>query len=380
MDHTARLIIDSPNHDPDLFYACHFSAGDPVIFLEHRKRKILLLSDLELDRARKEATVHDVLPIAGFAATARAPRRGIRPLEGRAGIVQTFCHERRIRRLLVPETMGVGTVDALRSVGLKVDVAPLPFYPQRFFKTPEELKAMRVAQRATFAAMALAEQMLRESTIGRNQLMWKGKPLTSERMQAELSTFLAHQGFSCPEGMIIACGAHAIEPHNHGSGPLRPHEAIIVDIYPRSLTSRMFGDATRTYCKGKAPTALKRLYATVKAAQEAALCEVRAGINGQQIHGNIVKRFEQAGYETKEINGRRQGFIHGTGHGLGYAVHEEPLRINRLPCRLRAGHVVTVEPGLYYEGIGGVRIEDVVVVTSRGAELLARYPKRLEIL
>ncbi|MBI4238076.1 MAG: aminopeptidase P family protein [Deltaproteobacteria bacterium] len=380
MDHTARLIVDSPNHDPDLFYACHFSAGDPVIFLEHRRRKYLLLSDLELDRARQEATVDEVLSISTVVEAKNGVRRAARRLGGRAGIVQVFCHAHRIKRLLVPETMSVGVVDALRTVGLRIDVAALPFYPQRFFKTPGELRAMKIAQRATFAAMSLAEQMLRDSIIDRNQLVWQGKPLTSERMRAELSTFLSHQGFSCPEGMIIACGPHTIEPHNHGSGPLRPHQAIIVDIYPRSLTTRFFGDATRTFCRGTAPDALKQLYSTVKTAQVAALRQVRAGVNGQRVHGDIVKRFEAAGYATKEMNGRRQGFIHGTGHGLGYAVHEEPLRINRLPCRLRTGHVVTVEPGLYYEGIGGVRIEDVVVVTPSGADLLARYPKRLEIL
>ncbi|MDO8494054.1 MAG: M24 family metallopeptidase, partial [Deltaproteobacteria bacterium] len=179
---------------------------------------------------------------------------------------------------------------------------------------------------------------------------------------------------------IIAGGEQGCDPHCIGSGPLKPHEAIIVDIFPRSDQSRFFGDATRTFCKGKATPELKRQYIAVKTAQEMAIKMIRASANGKKIYQAVVKFFEKTGYLTQVINGVKQGFIHGVGHGIGLQIHEEPVRINKSDFILKKGNVLTVEPGLYYLKTGGVRIEDIVYVTTSGCEVFPSYPKNLEIL
>lgn len=376
MHATARLIVDTPSRNADLYYACGFDVPDPCIFLQIGQRRYLLLGDLELDRGRRAARVEHVCSLTEYRKRAVQARWA----PDTTGVVRAFCREHRIRQLLVPASTAAALVDALRTAGLRVTTRPSPFYPARFLKTPQELRALADAQRATFRAMRRAEIMLRESTIGRNGLLrWQGKVLTAEAVKADLETGLLHANYGCPEPMIVACGPDSIEPHNRGSGPLRAHTAIIVDIFPRSRTTHFFGDGTRTFCKGAPPPALQRMYDTVRRAQLGALRAIRAGVDGRSIHGAIVDAFTRAGYVTGEQHGRMQGFIHGTGHGLGLDIHEEPLRISATPCRLRAGHVVTVEPGLYYEAIGGVRIEDAVVVTKTGCRLLGTYPKRLVV-
>ncbi|HET8575937.1 MAG TPA: M24 family metallopeptidase, partial [Methylomirabilota bacterium] len=173
---------------------------------------------------------------------------------------------------------------------------------------------------------------------------------------------------------IIACGEQGVDPHNQGSGPIRPHQGIIFDIFPRSSATRYFADMTRTVVKGRASDELKRIYDAVLAAQLRGIALVRAGASGAAIHAEVNRTLEDRGYLTGVVNGRNQGFFHGTGHGVGLDIHEPP-RVSRVDQQLEAGHVVTVEPGLYYPGRGAVRIEDIVVVEEGGCRNLTRAPK-----
>jgi Xaa-Pro aminopeptidase len=177
---------------------------------------------------------------------------------------------------------------------------------------------------------------------------------------------------------IVACGDDACDPHNEGSGPFRAHEAIVMDVFPKSSENGYYADITRTVVKGKPSDALRRVYDTVLEGQEMGLAMVKAGGSGKAIHTAIHDLFERAGYKTGVINERMQGFFHGTGHGVGLEIHEAP-RISRVDDTLQPGHVVTVEPGLYYPGIGGVRIEDTVLVTNNGYENLTTFPKFFEV-
>lgn len=371
-----KLIVDIPAQNPDLYYACRFDAPDPVIFFEHRGTRGLVVNDLECDRARRVARVDRVLSLAEYGQRARRTMEGQRT----ADIIALLCRERKVRALTIPDSMRVGLATQLRSRRLRVTIAPAPVFPQRLCKTPAELRDVRRAMRLTFRAIDLARQILKASRIGRgDRLQWRGSVLTAERIKAEVTAFLIANGLEDPAGMIIACGNAAVEPHNPGHGPLKAHCGIIVDIFPRDSKTFFYGDATRTFCRGTPSAQLQRMYAAVHAAQRAALRVIRAGIDGKQVHLAVQRVFAAAGFATGVVRGRRQGFIHGTGHGLGLALHEEPVRINASSYILRAGHVVTVEPGLYYPGIGGVRLEDVVVVTKTGCQLLARYPQRLAV-
>jgi len=180
------------------------------------------------------------------------------------------------------------------------------------------------------------------------------------------------------KGTIVAGGDQAVDPHNRGSGPLLAHRPIILDVFPRSTRTFYHADMTRTVVRGRIDPRVREMYATVNDGCEIAFSRLRDGAKGDEIHKAIQDLFVERGFRTGPRDGKVEGFFHGTGHGVGLEVHERP-RIGALaPYVMRAGHVVTVEPGLYYPGIGGVRIEDLVVVRKDGCENLNGYVKRLE--
>jgi Xaa-Pro aminopeptidase len=240
-------------------------------------------------------------------------------------------------------------------------------------KTPEEIRHIEAAQRATEAAVAVAHEALRRAEIRGDQFWLSGEILTSERIKKLINVALMERD-CIAQHTIVAGGEQACDPHNEGSGPLPAHRSIIFDVFPRSATSRYFADMSRTVIRGRVSPELTRLYETVKDAQDEAITQVRDGADGAKIHQGICDRFERAGYRTGLVNGRMQGYFHGTGHGVGLDIHEAP-RISRNGSILREGQVVTVEPGLYYPGLGAVRIEDMVLVTKEGCRNLTNYPK-----
>ena len=225
--------------------------------------------------------------------------------------------------------------------------------------------------------MAAAHQSLRRAEI-RDHVLWlDGEVLTSERVKKLINVALMECG-CIAQHTIVAGGEQACDPHDEGSGPLPAHRSIIFDVFPRSAGTRYFADMSRTVVRGTPSPELTRLYHAVKDAQEEAITKIRDGADGAAIHQGICDRFEKAGYKTGLVNGRMQGYFHGTGHGVGLDIHEAP-RISRTGSLLQEGHVVTVEPGLYYPGLGAVRIEDMVLVTKDGCRNLTNYPKVFEL-
>jgi Xaa-Pro aminopeptidase len=260
---------------------------------------------------------------------------------------------------------------------LHVSVGPI--FPEREFKTPAETREIQKAQQAAEAGVAAAIQVLRDSTIRLDRtLWWNGAKLTSQILKLQIS--VAVLGHGCVASRtIVACGEQGVDPHQEGSGLLKAHQPIIIDVFPRSQRSGYWGDITRTVVKGRASDRLKAQYQAVYGAQQLALKEIRPGISGREVHQKVVDYFERQGFVTGIIRGRMQGFFHGTGHGVGLEIHEAPRLSGKGDDCLRPGHVVTVEPGLYYAGTGGVRLEDLVVVTPTGIRNLTRFPKYLEI-
>jgi Xaa-Pro aminopeptidase len=179
-----------------------------------------------------------------------------------------------------------------------------------------------------------------------------------------------------PANTIVAGGDQACDPHERGHGPLFANSLIILDIFPRDAASGYFGDMTRTVVRGRASEKQRDLWETVRTGQEMALKKMKPGVDGLKLHNEIKKLFADRGYPTEVRNGRQVGFFHGTGHGLGLEIHEYP-RFQKTV--FKKGQVLTVEPGLYYPGLGGVRLEDVAVLTDTGMRLLSRFEKRLEI-
>lgn len=370
----ATLFIAASEHDSNLYYATRFMAPDPFIYLEIKGERLMVMSDLEMDRARTQASVDRVLSYSEI--EQKAKKQGIKDPTA-VDIVHVVLKESKIRRLSVPANFPIIHAARLQERGYSLKPKRDPFYEQRVLKTAEEVRHIEDAQRATEEAVAAAHALLRRAEIKDEQLWLDGEVATSERIKKFVNVKLMERD-CIAQHTIVAGGEQACDPHNEGSGPLPAHRSIIFDVFPRSATSRYFADMSRTVIRGKVSQELKRLYGAVKDAQEDAIDKIKDGVDGMKIHQGICARFEKAGYKTGLVNGRMQGYFHGTGHGVGLDIHEAP-RISRTGSLLQEGHVVTVEPGLYYPGLGAVRIEDMVLVTKDGCRNLTNFPKIFEL-
>lgn len=370
----ATLMIAASETDSNLYYATRFIAPDPFIFLDIKGERLLLMSDLEMDRARSQAAVDRVLSYSEMERRARA-QGADHP--GMPDVVHVLLQERGIHRLLVPGNFPYALAIRLQQLGYQLESKKEPFFEQRAVKSEEEIAHIEAAQRATEEAVAAAHEALRRAAPRDGVLWLDGEPLTSERIKKLINVQLMERD-CVAQHTIVAGGEQACDPHNEGSGPLPAGRSIIFDVFPRHATTRYFADMSRTVIRGKPSPELKRLYQTVKDAQEEAITKIRDGADGARIHQGICERFEAAGYRTGLVNGRMQGYFHGTGHGVGLDIHEPP-RISKTGSPLQEGHIVTVEPGLYYPGLGAVRIEDMVVVTRDGCRNLTNFPKTFEL-
>jgi len=370
----ATLIIASSESDSNLFYATRFMAPDPFIYLEVAGRKILVMSDLELDRAKKEASVDEI--ISSTSIVSRLKKRGESKINS-TKIVDFLLKDRDIKKLLVPGDFPIQYADTFRAAGYEIQVGKDPFYPQRMIKSKDEVEAIAKTLRHTEQAIEAAISILKRSKIKGKYLIHRGKRLTSEDIKQVINVSLMEAGCIAAH-TIVSCGKQCVDPHDQGSGPFLAHQSIIMDVFPHSSGKRYFADTTRTVVRGKASAKLKKMYHAVAEGQEIAFRQIRHGAHGKKIHTDISNYFESLGFKTGTIGKRIQGFFHGTGHGVGLDIHEPP-RISIVDDVLKAGQVVTVEPGLYYADAGGVRLEDMVLVTKTGCRNLSKLPKVLEI-
>lgn len=370
------LMVADSDHDANMLYAVGMFVPDPFIYLRLRGRSYLVMSDLEIDRARQRAPHCRVLSLSQYQKSCR--EAGIkRP--GHAHVLQRLWHEKRPGRVLVPAGFPLGLAAELRKLGVRVRCAKEPFFPERAQKSPAEVRKISEALRQAEIGMAEALAVLRASRPGPGKVLrYRGAPLTSERLRAFIDCAILQAG-GLAAHTIVAGGNQACDPHEGGYGPLRADEPIILDIFPRSQSTGYFGDLTRTVVRGKASEAVRRLYATVLEGQRLAFAKMRPGVPTFEVHNAVVEYFEREGYKTGKRHGRMCGFFHGTGHGLGLDIHEAPRMGPNSAGRLLPGQVITVEPGLYYPGLGGVRLEDVGLITERANRNLTRIEKVLEI-
>ena len=368
-----RLIYAASTVAADLFYATGFFAPDPFLFVEQDGKRIVMLSDLELGRGRKEARADEIVPLSSIQ---KPLEKKLKKRPTPEQTVVAFLRKRRIKRVQVPADFPFGLATALAQEGVQLSAVEGPFWPERQYKRKAEIEALERAIRLTEVGLTRAEEVLRAAEIRpRKRLVWGGQKLTSELLRAEIDCAILRAG-GAPTDTIVAGGDQACDPHDPGSGELKASSLIIVDVFPRDPQSGYYGDLTRTYVRGKASPAQKRLWETVRAGQENALSAIKPGAVGKDIEDSVKKRFTDAGYPTEQKDGRWTGFFHGLGHGLGLDIHESP----RLAAAVvKPGQVFTVEPGLYYPGIGGVRIEDDGVVTESGFRVLSKHPKVLEL-
>ncbi|MDQ6972145.1 MAG: Xaa-Pro peptidase family protein [Mariprofundaceae bacterium] len=375
MADSARLLIAGSEHDADMLYISGLFVPDPFIVIGIGQQWHGLLSPLEVDRARKASSLTHI-----HLDTIWRDKAEAEAWSGLAGVAAAFLKDQGVNRIEVPAAFPLHYADQLRSWGFELTAASGTLFPERAIKNKTELAQLRKAERLTKQSMAAAEAFLHETCIGDDGILRhpnvRGR-VKSAHLRAVIETFLIARG-AVPSHTIVACGREAADPHQIGKGYLRANQAIIVDIFPRLVASGYWGDMTRTFVKGRASSELRKLYRTVREGQDIGLSMVMDGASGLTIHQAIQSHFSKQGFFTGMRGGRQVGFFHGTGHGVGLDIHEAP-RISVRDDTLRSGQAVTVEPGLYYPGLGGVRLEDLVVVEDKGCENLTRFRRRLEI-
>ncbi|MGQ3412099.1 M24 family metallopeptidase [Natrinema sp. LN54] len=369
-------LIDDDASDSDQRYVSGFTAPDPYQTLVTRDGVHLLVSGLEYGRASADANADSVTRRAAYDYQRLVAEHG--QYEGKIRTLAAFLEDHDVESIAVPRNFPTGTADGLREFGLGVTVEREGIIATiRATKTDWEVDQIRASQRANEAAMARAEELIATADIEDGVLVRDGEPLTSERVTEEIEVTLLRNGCGLDE-TIVACGADGADPHDRGSGPLEPDSPIVIDIFPRDKETGYFADMTRTFARGDPGEEARRRYEVTRDAYEAALETVAAGVTGAAVHDAACDVIEDAGYETLRSDPNTEtGFIHSTGHGVGLDIHEEPS-VSPAGGDLEPGHVISIEPGIYDPAVGGVRIEDLVVVTEDGYENLTDYRIGLE--
>jgi Xaa-Pro aminopeptidase len=362
------LYIGDSICDADMYYLSHFLAGDSFALLMQDRIKILV-SAMEKGRAEKESSAEDVVCTSDYAFNEKIKTIGKQD-EAYISILKEFLRDHYVTRLGVPFKFPSGIFQHLCRDFI-VTILESPVSRWRSVKTEDEISAIRLTQRACERAMHQAIDLIEHSEPRGDLLFYHGQPLTSEQVRSKIEVALLEDGCEAVD-TIVAGGTEGADPHARGFGALPANRPVVIDIFPRSKSSRYFADMTRTILKGEAPLEVMEIYEAVLQAQMAGLLAIKAGVSGKEVHSKVAQVLQEHGYPERV--GR--GFTHSTGHGVGLDVHEGPS-LSDVGKTLQTNHVVTVEPGLYYPNIGGVRLEDLVVVTETGCQNLTHFEKNL---
>lgn len=369
----AKHVLLAGNTDtfPSIEYACKFRAPDPVVFLRSGIANYLVVPQMEFGRASRTG-----MPVQVFTPETLG-LQGVGKGKIREWVFY-LLKRLEIKTVTVPSLFPHGIARYLEKRGIKVSIATKELFPERAVKTQDELRKIRESQQAAVIAMRAAITLITDSEIDNaGCLRYRGRMITAEYVRKLIARILFEHNCMTKD-TIVAWGPQAADPHENGSGILRAGETIVIDIFPRNMTHGYWGDLTRTVVKGRASSFMKRVYHAVKAAQTIALNHVKAGVNCSTVHRAVVEEFNRRGLSSSILDGKGTGFIHSTGHGVGLSIHEAPS-ISTAEGRLKSGNVITIEPGLYYPGVGGVRIEDTIVVTQTGWRYLVPCEKKFEV-
>jgi Xaa-Pro aminopeptidase len=374
------LLFGETHHHPDILYRTGFLAPDPVVVVDRGgSDTVLWASALEEGRARKQASVGEVRSTVELEIP--AARTGGNEYDGWAALVVAVCREHGLSAVDVDADFPTVLADHLRHND--VDVRPRTdiYQQRRRIKTRQEVEWITSTENAGMAALQKAIDMIAAAGIRDGLLTHEGRNLTSKDLIFAVESHLLENG--CGTEDSICCGGpESADPHRAMSDVIRAGLPIVLDIYPFDKTTRYWGDMTRTVVRGTPPPEVERMWDAVLEAQQAGLDTVKPGANGRDVHYACCEVFKKHGYGSlakpyRDIQSDAR-FIHGTGHGLGLEIHEFP-RVNESDVVLEVGDVITVEPGLYDPSFGGIRIEDLVVVTETGCRNLTTLPKTFRL-
>ncbi len=378
---TATVIAGIPAVDMSLYHRIRFLVGDPAAWIELEKdgesRSTLIVRDIEMNRAAAIARADEITCPAEY-----APPGGLSGDRGIATAQATaeFLSRHEIERVIAHRDLPMLFADCIRERGIEVVCDRDLGVVDRRSKDAQEIEHLRHAQAVTESAMRLAcETIARASVDSAGTLMHDGAVLTSEIVRSMIDIHVIKQGFlSRPS--IVAGGPSGADCHELGSGPLRTGEPVIVDIFPQDKKTRYNGDCTRTVVHGAVSPRLEAMHTAVVSARAASEAVTRAGTSGEAVHEVGIAEIKAHGFGVglpPEDGGDYCGMVHGTGHGLGLEVHESPLLDFKGP-ELVVGDALTIEPGIYDTRVGGIRIEDLVIVTAEGCENLNTLPEGLD--
>ncbi|MHB8589637.1 MAG: M24 family metallopeptidase [Candidatus Dormibacteraceae bacterium] len=369
------VLIPDGEGDADFTYATGFAVEAALYIRFGEGDDVLVTSPLEIERARAQskASRNLLLNEAGY------EDRG--PFVSFARLAARMLREKGLDSARVSPRLPAGYLEALRATGLEVDVELGLFQAERRHKSSEEARFIEASQRAAEEAVAEVVSQLAQADV-RDGILWLDeRPLTSERLYARASLLLGEKGFTCPN-MIIAGAPDCAMPHFRGEGAIRACAPVIIDIFPAGRTTHYHGDLTRTVIVGDVPDEFRRMHAAVLQALDAGIESIKAGVPGRDVHNGVCQVLVDQGYgtTTKGFEGPASGakMNHSTGHGVGLDAHEEPSLRGPGENTLLEGDVVTVEPGLYLLGLGGVRIEDTGMVTKDGFKNFTNLTRSLD--
>ena len=349
---------------PALRHEVPLPLPDPIGYVETNGTRTILAGSLDVPRMRAlggyDVVSFEELGLGELLGQGRTLADAMRACVVRA------CERLGIREAAVPGDFPLDLADELRAAGVGVMPDGPLFDRRRRSKTGWELEGVRRAMRAAQAAMSHVRERLHD-----------GGELTAEELRVGAQRVFVEHGCVPHDMLVIAAGAHGADPHDEGSGPIPAGVPIVVDIFPRDMASGCWGDITRTYCVGEPPDELVRWHAAVREAQRRATETVRPGIGGGELNRIACEAIAKAGYKTRLDAGApevlEEGFVHYLGHGVGLDLHEAPT-LDEGGEELVPGDVITIEPGLYRRGFGGCRLEDLVIVTEDGYELVTDFP------
>ena len=369
------VLIPGGEGDADFTYATGFAVETGLYVRFGENDDVLVVSPLEIDRARVQSKTSKTLELdeAGF--------EDHGPFASFARLAAKLLRQRAAEEARVSARLQAGYLEELRATGLGIEVDRELFRTERRQKSQQEAAFIQASQRAAEAAVVEVVSQLAQADI-RDGILWLDEsPLTSERLYARASLRLGEKGFTCPD-MIIAGSPECAMPHFRGQGPIRAGAPVIIDIFPSSRKTHYYGDLTRTVVVGDIPDEVRRMHAAVLQSLDAGIESIRAGASGREVHQGVCQVLVDRGYgtTTKGFEGAEGAarMNHSTGHGVGLDVHEEPSLRGPDDNTLLEGDVVTVEPGLYLLGFGGVRVEDTGMVTKDGFKNFTTLTRSLD--
>jgi Xaa-Pro aminopeptidase len=369
------LLYADSIRSPEMRHEVPLAVPDPFLYLERDGARHTVSAAFEVDRiaALPGAPQAHAYEEFGFD---ELLAEGLPREEVDLRVAVNACEALGVAEAVVPPTFPLDLADRLRARGIRLQPDRDEFARRRRVKSHVELEGIRRAQRAAEAAMDAARDLLRRARRAGAGLEVDGEPLTSERIKRAIGGVLVEHGASADD-FVVAHGGQAALAHEPGHGQIEAGEPVVIDLWPRDRETACYADMTRTYVVGEPPAELVEYHRLCREALDRSLRAARPGVAGREVFRLVCELFESAGYPTQlskrpgEVLDR--GFLHGLGHGVGLEVHEQPW-LGRAPGELATGDVITLEPGLYRPGFGGVRLEDLVLVTESGVENLTDYP------